>query len=52
VEWEGHQEVKGTDLLLQECMELLQDSGHHPQVGQEGQYLGNLQLPSQPEMNR
>jgi hypothetical protein len=29
-----------------------QCSGHHLQTGQEGQHLGNLQLPFQAEMNR
>jgi uncharacterized protein YdiU (UPF0061 family) len=49
VEWEGHQ---GTDLPFQELVEQHQCSGHHLQTGQEGQHLGNLQLPSQTEINR
>jgi hypothetical protein len=49
VSWEGHW---GTDHPLQELVEQHQWSGHHLQTGKEGQHLGNLQLPSQAEMNR
>jgi hypothetical protein len=46
------EEHQGTDLPLQEPVVQQEYSGHHPQTGLEGQHLGNVKLPSQPEMNR